>query len=48
VIAEGETTEWGEVPATMTVELTDVCFDAPEPFCIEFFSLTEYIGWMPG
>ena len=48
VVAEGEMTDWGEVPANMTLEMTDVCFESPEPFCIEAFSISEYIGWMPG
>lgn len=48
VVAEGEMTDWGEAPANITLEITDVCFEAPEPFCIEAFSITEYIGWMPG
>ena len=48
VVAEGEMTDWGEVPANITVEMTDVCFDAPEAFCIESHTMVEFIGWMPG
>ena len=48
VVAEGEMTDWGEAPANMTLEMTDVCFDSPEPFCIESYTMTEFIGWMPG
>lgn len=48
VVAEGEMTDWGEVPANMTLEMTDVCFEAPEAFCIESYTMTEFIGWMPG
>ena len=48
VTAEGEMTDWGEVPAIISIELTDVCFDAYEEFCIESYSVDQYIGWMPG
>lgn len=48
VVAEGEMTDWGEAPANMTLEMTDVCFEAPELFCIESYTMTEFIGWMPG
>lgn len=48
VTAEGEMTDWGEVPASVSIEMTDVCFDAPESFCIESYSIEQYIGWMPG
>lgn len=48
VTAEGEMTDWGEVPANIRIELTDVCFDAPVSFCIETYSIEQYIGWMPG
>lgn len=48
VAAEGEMTDWGEVPATISVEMIDVCFDAPESFCIESYSIEQYVGWLPG
>ena len=48
VTAEGEMTDWGEVPATVSIEMTAVCFEAPEPFCIDSYSVEQYIGWMPG
>ena len=48
VTAEGEMTDWGEVPASITIEMTDVCFDAPESFCIGSYAIDQYIGWMPG
>ena len=48
VTAEGEMTDWGEVPATIRIELTEVCFEATEKFCIDSYSLAQYIGWMPG
>ena len=48
VTAEGEITEWGEVPASIRIEMIDVCFDAPESFCIDSYSIEQYIGWMPG
>ncbi len=48
VVAEGEMTDWGEVPANITVDMTDVCFDAPESFCVESHTMVEFIGWLPG
>ena len=48
VVAEGEMTDWGEVPANMSMVLSNVCFEAPEPFCIEELVIEQYIGWMPG
>ena len=48
VVAEGEMTDWGETPANISIEFTNVCFDSPEPFCIETLSVSEYIGWLPG
>lgn len=48
VVAEGEMTDWGEVPATISIEMTNICFDAEIPFCIESYMMTEFIGWMPG
>ena len=48
VTAEGEMTDWGEVPAIISIEMTNVCFDAPVPFCIDSYSIEQYIGWLPG
>ena len=48
VEADGEMTDWGEVPANMTLTLTDVCFDAEVPFCIASHTMNEFIGWLPG
>ena len=48
VTAEGEMTDWGETPANITIEITDVCFEALESFCIPSYSIEQYIGWMPG
>ena len=48
VETDGEMTDWGEVPANMTLTLTDVCFDAEIPFCIASHTMNAFIGWMPG
>lgn len=48
VVADGEMTDWGETPANISIEFNNVCFDSPEPFCIETLSISEYIGWLPG
>ena len=48
VVAEGELTDWGEAPANISIELTNICFDAENAFCIDSYVLTQYIGWLPG
>ena len=48
VVADGEMTDWGETPANISIEFNNVCFDSPEPFCIETLSISEHIGWLPG
>ena len=48
VEAEGEATDWGEVPANMDVTLTNVCFAGAETLCVDTFEFSSSIGWMPG
>lgn len=48
VVAEGTPTDWGEVPANMSIQLTDVCFNAPTELCISSMTLQRFVGWFPG
>ena len=47
-VADGEVTDWGEAPASMLVTFSNVCFNTPEAFCVEEWSVEAFVGWMPG
>jgi hypothetical protein len=51
ITPNGESTDWGEYPANIQIELQDVCFANAQQevsICVEGYTAETFIGWMPG